>query len=179
MGGEPWMYFVPYERNVQSALEKLKEREFRAGRYYPVLTEIPFPVDPDGPAPGAAHASIADARDAADATGTRSILDMNRVSATPPRGPNLHEQIERAVRQSRGGVVDLGFMVGGDFGHGVVTPVPSETLEELYGTEKPTREAVERAPEFLEEVDRGTGVYVILYVGDFPREICFAGYSYD
>jgi hypothetical protein len=179
MGGEPWMYFVPYERDLQSALDKLKDREFRAGRYYPVLQDLPFPVDPDGPSPGAAHASIAHARDAADATGTQSILDMHRISDIPPRGPKMHEQIQRALQQARGGVVDLGFMVGGDFGYGVVTPVPGDTLKDLYGTEKPTREAVERQPDFLEDVERGTGVYVVLYVGDLPREICFAGYSYD
>jgi hypothetical protein len=38
---------------------------------------------------------------------------------------------------------------------------------------------VEESPDFPDAVDRGTGVYVILYEGDSPSEICFAGYSYD
>ncbi len=33
MGAEAWDYFVPYEANIQAALEKLRQREFRAGRY--------------------------------------------------------------------------------------------------------------------------------------------------
>jgi hypothetical protein len=46
-----WMYFVPYESDLQSTLDKLKEREFRAGRYNPVLLELPLHVDRAGPAP--------------------------------------------------------------------------------------------------------------------------------
>jgi hypothetical protein len=38
---------------------------------------------------------------------------------------------------------------------------------------------VANAPGFLDDVDRGMGVYVILYEGDTPKGICFAGYSYD
>ena len=33
MGAEPWDYFVPYENDIQAALDKLRQREFRAGRY--------------------------------------------------------------------------------------------------------------------------------------------------
>jgi len=32
---------------------------------------------------------------------------------------------------------------------------------------------------FFEEIERGTGVYVVLYDQGKPSEICFAGYSYD
>jgi hypothetical protein len=186
MGGIPWMYFVPYESDLQSALDMLKEREFRAGRYNPVLRKLPFPVDPEGPAPGAAHASIDAARAAAAEDGTRSILDMNRVSDSPKQGPSLDDLIGKAMQQAhrRGDVVDLNVDPSVLFSAvkaicGVVTPVPRETLVDLYGTEKPTREAVEGDHQFLEAVERGTGVYVVLYDGDSPREICFAGYSYD
>jgi hypothetical protein len=126
------------------------------------MRTVPFPVDPAGPARRPEHASIDAARDASGADGTRSILDMDRVS-TKPRGPNkLEEMMQVALANARGGVVDLSDMV------------PS-----MYGTAKPTREGVETSPDFLDTVDRGTGVYMILYEGDLPSEICFAGYSYD
>ena len=67
MGGEPWFYFVPYQADVNSALQALRQREFRAGRYNPVMPMPEFPVD-------------------ADADGTRSILDMERVSDDPDYG---------------------------------------------------------------------------------------------
>ncbi len=33
MGGTPWHYFYPYQVDTNTALARLKEQEFRAGRY--------------------------------------------------------------------------------------------------------------------------------------------------
>jgi hypothetical protein len=71
MGAEPWDYFVPYETDVQAAMEKLREREFRAGR---------FNGSEENPA------TIDEAREVADADGTRSILDIDRVGDEPDYG---------------------------------------------------------------------------------------------
>jgi hypothetical protein len=86
MGGEPWFYFVPYQADINRALQALRRREFEAGRYNPVIPLPEFPVEANAPAPGAQHASIEEAIEAADADGTRSILDMERVSADPDYG---------------------------------------------------------------------------------------------
>ena len=83
MGGHPWFYFVPYQSDISGALQELRRREFEAGRYNPVMWIPEFPVDSDSPAPGAGHASIEEAMEDADADGTRSILDMVRISDTP------------------------------------------------------------------------------------------------
>ena len=80
MGGEPWFYFVPYQADINSALQALRLREFQAGRYNPVMPFPDFPIDAQTPGPGARHASIEAAIEDADADGTRSILDMARVS---------------------------------------------------------------------------------------------------
>jgi len=82
MGGHPWFYFVDYQTDINQALQELRQREFKAGRYNPAMWFPPFPVEPNSPAPGAKHASIEQAMEAADADGTRSILDMERISAT-------------------------------------------------------------------------------------------------
>lgn len=71
MGAEPWEYFVPYEDDLQAAMEKLREREFRAGRF----NGAEF-----------APASIEEARECADADGTRSILDIETVGDEPDFG---------------------------------------------------------------------------------------------
>jgi hypothetical protein len=71
MGAEPWDYFVPYEPDIQAAMEKLRDREFQAGRFNG--SELN---------PG----SIEEAREMADADGTRSILDIDRVGDTPDFG---------------------------------------------------------------------------------------------
>jgi hypothetical protein len=83
MGGHPWFYFVDYQPDINTALQDLRQREFKAGRYNPVMWFPPFPVEANSPAPGAKHATIEQAMEDADADGTRSILDMERVSDTP------------------------------------------------------------------------------------------------
>lgn len=83
MGAHPYWYFTPYDSDVDAALQKLRRREFEAGRYSPAMFFPEFPVDPAKPSPGAQHASIDEAREAADADGTRSILDVDEVSDEP------------------------------------------------------------------------------------------------
>jgi hypothetical protein len=85
MGGHPWFYFVPYEKDIAKCLQMLRECEFEAGRYNPSERFPRFPVDL-GHTPGSKHASIDAARSAASASGTRSILDMVRLSARPDFG---------------------------------------------------------------------------------------------
>jgi hypothetical protein len=86
MGGEPYFYLVPYQNDLQAALDHLREREFRAGRYNPVIPFPDLPPGPNSPAPGAQHASIAEALEASDANGTRSILDLERIATKPDYG---------------------------------------------------------------------------------------------
>jgi hypothetical protein len=85
MGAHPWRYLVPYDPDLGKALAELREREFIAGRYNPAEPFPGFPADPRH-APEAKHRTIDAARQAAGASGTRSILDMLRTSAKPGPG---------------------------------------------------------------------------------------------
>lgn len=76
MGGHPYWYVVPYQPDIGAALEQLRQREFAAGRYNPVIPFPEFPVGPDSPSPGAKHKSIPEAMTTAREDGTRSILDL-------------------------------------------------------------------------------------------------------
>ena len=58
-------------------------------------------------------------------------------------------------------------------------PLASETMLELYGTDKPTKDMAVRNMDFFNEIKRGQGIFLIVYSGDKPSEILFAGYSYD
>lgn len=80
MGAHPYQYVVDYEEPLQRALDRLREREFEAGRYNPVLM---FPLRDPEAAPGKAHASIEEAMVSADADGTRSILDISAIADAP------------------------------------------------------------------------------------------------
>ncbi|HEY2880905.1 MAG TPA: hypothetical protein VGJ15_00695 [Pirellulales bacterium] len=83
MGGEPYWYFVKYKPDLDAVLQELREREFQAGRYNPVMPSLNFPVDPNKPGPGRQHNSIEEAFEDADADGTRSILDIQAIGETP------------------------------------------------------------------------------------------------
>jgi hypothetical protein len=150
MGSDQWGYFVPYQADITKALFDLQQREFEAGRYYPAQMSPQFLPSPDAVSPGAQHAAIAEAREAADATGTCSILDMTRVGELPD-----------------------------DFECGAVSPLSDETLSEIFGTHRPTREMLEKRMDFAEGLDRGQGLYVIAYLDGKPAEILFTGFSYD
>ncbi|HZR28302.1 MAG TPA: hypothetical protein VFA71_05940 [Terriglobales bacterium] len=82
MGGHIWYYFVAYQPDIHKALQELRQREFKAGRYNPVMDFPEFPVTPDSPSPGAQHDSIEEALEASEADGTRSILDMMQIGET-------------------------------------------------------------------------------------------------
>ena len=98
MGAHPYWYYVPYKDDINAALQELRQREFNAGRYNPAVPFIRFPIDPSKPGPGAKHRSINDAQRAADADGTRSILDIEQITDEPDfaaASPMPQEHLER------------------------------------------------------------------------------------
>lgn len=148
MGGHIYYYAVPYESDINNALQSLRRREFEEGRYNPVIPFLEFGSEASlTPSPGKQHASIQEALDASEADGTRSILDIERIGTEP------------------------------DFGAALL--LPPEKLEELYGTDKPTRQMVAENMDFFEDVERGHAIYFVLFRDANPSEIFFAGMSYD
>ncbi len=84
MGGHPYWYFVNHNGDIHQALRDLREREFHAGRYSPAMHFIHFPLNIDSPTPEPKHDSIEAVLRASAESGTRSILDIERI-ATEPR----------------------------------------------------------------------------------------------
>jgi hypothetical protein len=150
MGSQPWMYVVPYQADLQAALDALKEREFQAGRYFPAIEDfLTSYVHPEGmEGPGAQHASIEEALGATDACGTQSVLDMIWIGATP------------ALQ--------------------TVVPMTSAASMSFFGTDRPTREMVESNYAWIEDIGRGEGVAIVIHSETgAPEGIYFAGYSFD
>jgi hypothetical protein len=132
MGAEPYEYTVPYETDIQAALDKLRRRVFESKEFNG--------AEFDPPTPEAAF-------EMTEADGTRSILDITRISARPD--------------------------------YCCAAPLLNSELERYFGTEKPTEAMVRDSGEFWEDIERGMARYVILYDGDKPKSIFFAGYSFD
>ena len=150
MGASPYWYIEEYDEDVQGVLDRLRQREFDAGRYYPAMdlfAGLEFPITDQSPSPGARHGSIDEAREAAAECGTQSILDLDEVSEMP--------------------------------GFGAVSPLDEDVISDVFGTAKPTPEMVKDNLDFLDYADRLLGVYFFLFEGDQPVKIVFAGYSVD
>lgn len=80
MGANPYWYLIPYEENLNDALDKLRMREFKAGRYNPVIAFPKFPITDDSESPGPQHTDINQPLNETENEGTRSILDLLSVS---------------------------------------------------------------------------------------------------
>ncbi len=132
MGGEPYSYTVPYEPDIQTVLDKLRQSVFKSGDFNGAELK---PTSPE------------EALEMATEEGTRSILDITRVSEVP------------------------------DFC--CAAPLTSEELDYYFGTDKPTKEMVRTSDEFWDGIGRGTARYVILHDEAGPKEVFFAGYSFD
>jgi hypothetical protein len=132
MGGEPWSCFTEHDANTQRALDRLRNEEFTAGR---------FRYAEENPS------TIEEALEIADADGTASILDIERISDEP------------------------------DFG--CAAPFSAKELIQFFGTEKPTRDDVEQAEDYWDDIERGQARYAVVFADGKPSEIYFAGYSYD
>lgn len=147
MGAHPYWYFAEYSGDVDTALQALREREFEAGRYNPVIPFLDFPPGPESPSPGAQHSSIEEAMMDAAEDGTRSILDIMGIGEEPE------------------------FFVA--------ARMPDDQLLDLYGTTSPTRAMIESNLPFTDEMERGQGVYTLVYDNGVPTEVFFGGYSFD
>jgi hypothetical protein len=172
MGAHPYWYFTKYQTNIATTLNELRQREFEAGRYHPVISFPDFPITADSPAPGSQHSSIEEAMEAAAEDGTRSILDMFQISDVP---------YSEALDTSEQDGMELFCMT---------FPLSSDELTQLFGTNKPSHDVVDAVlvssqqnedagDEFWESIDRGTGRHILIYDNDEPVEIFFVGYSFD
>jgi hypothetical protein len=132
MGAHPYDYTVPYEPDIQAALETLRRSVFESKKFNGAEFNPPTPEA---------------AFELTDADGTRSILDITRISEHP------------------------------DFC--CAAPWSDEELEQYFGTTEPTEAMVRDSDEFWDDLERGMARYAILYEGDTPSAIFFAGYSFD
>ena len=61
----------------------------------------------------------------------------------------------------------------------VVTVLAPAEAQQYFGTERPTRADVDQADEFWDDIGRGEAICVVLWSGDRPSELYFAGCSFD
>jgi hypothetical protein len=174
MGASGWSYYVPYVADLNEALKRLREQVFRDGRYY-------------RRDPSRQPKSIAQLVKMNEEDGTHSILDMTGVEA-PPTAPGPRSRTKPPNSDERG-VIDMTRFdpdahqrwLKEAFGAiGKVRELHPDDLRRFFGTTRPSRADVEaHADDVMEFRERGEGTVVVIYEGDVPKELFFAGYSGD
>lgn len=91
---------------------------------------------------------------------------------------SIDDALQEAAEDGTRSILDLDH-VAAQPEFGAVAPLAPDVLQQLYGTTQPTRAMVEQKMDFLEDVERGQGVYLVVYKDGRPDEIFFAGYSCD
>jgi len=188
MGASEWSYFVPFQHNIQQAFHELQAAEFQQGNYGVrqafnagnMSFEDFLPPDPDmtdeereawryqfetwqAEVQSDSFETLEALREWNGPDGLHSILDMRAVIGTPLSvGP-----------------VD-GWSSYDSSRIGLIWPLTSDQLMQLFGTTRPTRALVEATHnQYHTFRERWQGLYIIVYDGDQPSEIFFTGYSGD
>lgn len=107
-----------------------------------------------------------------------SHTGRRHIKGPAKRHRTIEEALDASEESGTQSVLDM-VSVGTTPGPQVVVPLGGDELRAFFGTPHPTRAAVEETDDWLEEIGRGEGVAIVLYEGDRPAEILFAGYSFD
>src|SRR5262249_47489361 len=98
---------------------------------------------------------------------------------------SIAEAQENAGETGTRSILDIEFVSESPQFQGVY-PVPPHNLRQVFGTEQPTREMIERAyagseefEDYFMELDRVQALYILAYHEGQPLEVFFAGWSAD
>ncbi|MFI1355184.1 hypothetical protein ACH4TV_16680 [Streptomyces sp. NPDC020898] len=149
MGASEWDYYVPYQEDLNAALQQLRREVFEAGEYYWVNGADWRPAEEREPRPRTLEALWE--VELVHEAGTHSILDVFLVLG-PDDAPDYYANL--------------------------VEPVTDEEALELLGTEKLTRAHVKDFDVFPRERWVGPCA-VLHDADGKPQEIRFCGHSGD
>ena len=100
---------------------------------------------------------------------------FNRSELNPA---TIEEAVENAQEDGTRSILDISSVSDSpDFC--TVCPLSAAELKRLFGTTEPTHEMIVNNLDFFEDIERGQGVYIIVFKGGKPAEYFFGGYSFD
>jgi hypothetical protein len=165
MGASGWQYVVAYEPDINKALQTLRQREFKAGRYFKRLEFLSLVIE-QGTLTAEQGAQL------------KPTLDDLR---TWPMPRTIAELQEQNVEDGTHSILDIELITDvPDFG--TASPLTPEQLLEVFGTPRPSLERViekAKAGELAHFRGRWQGLYVIAYANGLPSDIFFCGSTGD
>ena len=90
----------------------------------------------------------------------------------------IEEALENMDADGTASILDIDHVAASPEPTGVTVLTPAEA-KQYFGTERPTRADIEHSDQFWDDIGRGEAVCVVLYRGDRPLELYFAGISFD
>ena len=176
--GKPgWHYFVPYQADIEHALQELRQHAFEKGEYVkkPLKERFGFVL---------AWLDHPEKLTQAERVRLLSIchtepIDIEEAWIRPPQSAD--DVARRCGPSGTHSVIDIAtlspFPQGGAF-----SPLWQEDLLACFGTEQPTRAMIEHLCEccgMCHPKPRGEGTYIIVYKDGRPDEMYFEGSSGD
>ena len=183
MGATDWSYFVPYQKDINKALQELRKEVFKEGQYQK-------PYEPTGEEVETAKSYLASLSPHPEKT--RKELDTLLALSEVLRGPRKSKRAPKTIKQllkqcgedGTHSILDIE-RVSSTPAFGAVTPLSRQQLVDIFGTEQPTQVMVETWSARIDPLDaeplygRWKGIYLIVYKDSQPDEIYFEGCSGD
>src|SRR5664279_3921906 len=166
MGASGWSYFVPYEADIHTALEKLRQEVFQRGDY--LLME-------DWELWG-------EADDRIEAGDDPAVVNADRLAkrAALPKPASIDELFEWNEDAGTHSIIDIERGVSTDPDFGTVSPLTDHQLIAAFGTTKPIHAQIEQWDDSGDPLGslrgRGKGLYIAVYEDGSPSELYFAGF---
>jgi len=186
MGASTWEYYVPYEANINAAFLKLCEAVYpEVAKWHPARSEQ--------------IAQLENELQRLDALYPHSKQDPHQAEIRESHEEDIVNALERLrtlpePRTTQERIIELRLICGVDGtgtildmkgvstkpGYFEIAPLPNEELISLFNTVQPTKSMIEINKHRLFSLWKiQMGNYIILYTGDQPSEIYFAGSSGD
>jgi len=177
--GSGWIYFVPYEDNINAALKKLRRHVFESGEYYAPFTKAQMMAD--------LTTSIQRASSFPDpevAAGMQAEFKAHLAQLSSlPVATTIEQKIEEALilykDMGTRSILDIrGVSTSPESGKAY--PLPFDVLKHIVGSEKPSQEMVRQCElRFMESIPRWRATYFAVYKNGVRDQICFVGFTGD
>lgn len=169
MGASSWRYFTPFKENPQEALDILRQEEFKDGRYYKQGANLPDNFEDWATNLNLEKEQWSLFKDGFDELKSRSKISPNSIE-------ELFELNEDSGTHS---IIDI-FEISLTTDLKESGLLDSDTLINLFGTERPTHQMVEeKANELYNFRGRFLCTLIVVYKNEIPDELYFTGYSGD
>jgi hypothetical protein len=195
VGASAWNYFVPYQADISTALQRLRDEVFAKGEHLSGIGISRPDMEAALKACGgdmestlkefSARASDPNLPSQVQnkfATLVEQLRQLDNSKASLPKPRTIEELLERQGDSGTHSILDI-VRVSPASEFGAVSPLPTSRLIEIFGSDKPSRTQIENVYEegALNEYtsERWRGIYIVAYASELPHEIFFAGCSGD